>query len=79
MRLIDAETGTSYAIREIGLRKETARRLEMLGMTRGARLKVLGKKRSGTMIIRVRGTKLALGGSFAEGIAVEEPTEKCTS
>ena len=71
MKLIDTEAGYNCTVKKISLRKEIARRLEMLGMTHGTRLQVLNKKHSGTMIIKVRGTRFALGGSFAVGITVE--------
>ncbi len=70
MRLVDAEVGDSYKIKNIELREQTVRRLEMLGMTRGTKLYVLNKKRSGSMIIKVRGTRFALGRNFVKGITV---------
>ena len=43
---------------------------EILGMTGSAAVTVMNKKRGGAMIIRVRGTRFAIGREFAEGIIV---------
>lgn len=69
--LSDTQIGESYKIKDITLREETTRRLEMLGMTYGATVQVLNRKRSGSVIIKVRGTRFALGANFAKGISVE--------
>ncbi len=39
-------------------------------MTGSAAVTVMNKKRGGAMIIRVRGTRFAIGREFAEGIIV---------
>ena len=69
--LSDTQIGENYKIKDITLREETTRRLEMLGMTYGATVQVLNRKRSGSVIIKVRGTRFALGANFAKGISVE--------
>ncbi len=49
------------------------RRLEALGVNcRSTPLLVMNKKNSGTMIIKVRGTRLALGRRITGGIEVKE-------
>lgn len=70
-RLSSAEVGGRYTVERIEIGGESARRLEMLGMTRKTGIEVLAKKRRGPMIIRVRGTRFALGGGFADGIYVK--------
>lgn len=72
MNLSDGIKGNTYIIDEINLDTRVTRRLQMLGMTRGTQLSVLNKKRSGPMIIKVRGTRFALGRNFCRGIYVEE-------
>ena len=54
------------------LRRETAGRLVALGLVRGTDVAILHKKRTGTLILRVRGTRLALGWGIAGGIQVSE-------
>ena len=48
------------------------RRLEALGVNENTRLLVMNKKKSGTMIIKVRGTRLALGRRITGGIDIKE-------
>lgn len=74
MTLAQAKIGRQYTIRNIWLQEAIARRLQMLGMTPGTGISVLNNKRSGSMIIKVRGTRFALGKRFAQGIEVEECT-----
>jgi ferrous iron transport protein A len=46
--------------------------LEALGVNQQTPVIILNKKGSGSLIIKVRGTRLALGRQIAEGIAVKE-------
>ena len=48
------------------------RRLQMLGMTKGTEVRILNNKKSGSIIMKVRGTRFAIGRRIAEGILVEE-------
>ncbi len=48
------------------------RRLEALGVNERTPVTILNKKKSGSVIIKVRGTRLALGRRIAEGIEVED-------
>ena len=68
MTLIQGEPGKTYRVYDIRLDKLAERRFQILGMTRGADVSVLNKKRSGSVIIKIRGTRFAVGKSFAEGI-----------
>lgn len=72
MKLSDGITGNTYFTGSIDLGINVTRRLQVLGMTHGTRIYVLSKKRSGAMIIKVRGTRFALGRGFCTGIFVEE-------
>ncbi len=70
MTLSQAKTGKIYRIHHIELENPAAGRLRMLGMTEGAVIKVIGRKISGAVIVRTRGTRLALGRRFAESIFI---------
>ncbi|MBR5155849.1 MAG: ferrous iron transport protein A [Clostridia bacterium] len=72
MKLSDGLIGSSYAVKEISLELPAKRRLEILGMTSDAKVTVLNSKKSGTKIIKVRGTRFAIGCKFAQQIEVEE-------
>lgn len=53
-----------------GLPAETEKRLEALGMTVGTEISVLNNKSKGTLIIKVRGTRFALGQGISRNIEV---------
>ncbi len=72
MRISDCVVGKTYVVKEIGLGLEVKRRLEILGMTINSSVEIVNSKRSGTKIIKVRGTRFAIGKKFAEGIEVVE-------
>lgn len=72
MNLSDAKKCGIYKIIQIHLPGAVQRRLQMLGMTDGTKCAVLNKKNNGPMIIKVRGTRFALGRGFCRGITVEE-------
>ncbi len=71
MTLLDAEKEKWYQVRQIREKEPVQRRLEALGILEGTRVQVLNRKRSGATIIRVRGTRWAVGKSIAGGILVE--------
>ena len=72
MTLSQAKKGSSYTVAGINLDLKVKRRLQMLGMTHGTEISILNKKPSGPMIIKVRGTRFALGKSFCDGILLED-------
>ncbi len=76
MTLSKGKVGKSYAVKGIALALPVKRRLEILGMTMNTVVAVLNSKKSGSKIIKVRGTRFALGADFAEKIQVEEVGEE---
>lgn len=78
MKLYEAEIGNSYVVRDVLLEERLTRRLEALGVNERTRITLLNKKRSGTVIVKIRGTRLALGEKIAAGIEVkaQPPIEK---
>lgn len=75
MLLINGQKGGRYTVKSLMLEKGLWRRLEAMGLTTGAPVEILGKKRSGSTIIRLRGTRYAIGAEIAMGIVVEEGGE----
>lgn len=71
MRLIEGEIQRSYVVQDIQLPLQTRRRLESLGMTEGMRVEMLNKKKRGAVIIRMRGTRFAIGRQIAGQIQVK--------
>ena len=75
MTLSAAKKGFSYTVEKIELDLKIKRRLQMLGMTHGTQISVLNKKASGPVIIKVRGTRFAIGKRFCDGIILEDKSE----
>lgn len=78
MKLYEAEAGSTYVVRDIMLEERLTRRLEALGVNERTRITLLNKKKSGTVIAKVRGTRLALGQKIASGIEIQEQTQEQT-
>lgn len=72
MKLIEAEIGKEYCIEQMSVTEDTGRRLRALGMTQETRIHVLNHKRGGCVILKVRGTRLAVGKNITEAIQVRE-------
>ena len=70
MKLYEGEVGKRYMVQEVLLAERLTRRLEALGLNERTGITVLNKKKSGTLIIEVRGTRLALGQTIADGIEI---------
>lgn len=76
MTLYEGRVGSAYMVRGIHLEQNAiTRRLEALGLNEMTRLQIQNSKRGGAFIIKVRGTRLAIGKRIAQGIEVEEVTE----
>lgn len=72
MLLKDGVCNNTYIVEKIELSESVARRLHTLGMTDGTKIAVLNKKRNGAMVVKIRGTRYALGCAFLSGIFVRE-------
>lgn len=70
MKLIEGEKGKTYLVTEVQVEERLTRRLEALGVNEETPITILNKKGSGSLIIKVRGTRLALGRRIAEGVSV---------
>ena len=71
MELRRGKIGKNYRIIEMSLPVSVEKRLEALGMTKGARIDVLNAKGSGILIVKIRGTRFALGKNITKNIIVE--------
>ena len=72
MKLNQAEILQNYRITSVQEQEKIQRRLEALGILEGTKVVVLNRKNNGSTIIKVRGTRWALGNEIAEGLEVEE-------
>ena len=73
MNVLKAECGSGYRVMKTMLESDIQRRLEALGLTEGTALEILNKKRNGSAVIKVRGTRFAIGRDIAEGIFIDKP------
>ncbi len=72
MKLNECEKGGTYFVHRVLVAEAIGRRLEALGVNEGTEITVLNKKGSGSVIVKVRGTRLAMGRKIAEGIEAEK-------
>ena len=73
MKLNDGAVDHTYqVVKVINLDLPVERRLEALGLTEGPEITILNKKKHGAIIVKVRGTRFAIGQNIAAGIWVEE-------
>ncbi len=72
MKLKDAKVGQTCIVEDIHLPFQMERRLEALGMTNQTPVSVLNRKGKGILIIKLRGTRFALGYNITKNIDVRE-------
>lgn len=70
MLLSDGKIGSSYAVNDIKLPIQIEKRIEALGMTRGTPVSVLNCKGNGILIVKIRGTRFALGRNITKNVIV---------
>lgn len=72
MTLDKATIGKEYEVEGIELEIAVKRRLEALGITKHTKVTIINKNRSGSIILMVRGSRLALGKAIAQLIYTKE-------
>lgn len=72
MKLNEGAVGQTYIVQSVQVDDTITRRLEALGVNELTPVTVLNKKGSGSVIIKVRGTRLAFGKRISEGIEIKE-------
>lgn len=72
MSLFESTKGKNYEITGLYVEEGLTRRLQALGLNDGTVIHVLSRKKNGALIIRVRGTRLAIGKHISLGIEVKE-------
>ena len=71
MTILDGTVKEFYTVTDVQIQENIMRRLEALGINSGARMQLMNRKKTGTVIIKVRGTRWAMGRDIAGGILVE--------
>lgn len=72
MRLNEGVIGQTYLVENIQVDHTITRRLQALGVNEMTPVIILNKKGSGSVIIKVRGTRLAFGKRISDGIEIGE-------
>lgn len=72
MTLYEGAVAQEYIVKELCIEQSIMRRLEALGMNAGSKVMLVNRKKKGALIVKVRGSRLAIGKKIAEGIEVEE-------
>ena len=75
MKLHEGEIGKTYIVYSVMVDDTITRRLEALGVNEMTPVTLMNKKGSGSVIIKVRGTRLALGRRISEGIEIREAAD----
>lgn len=72
MNLKEGKNQHTYVVKAIDIELELERRLEALGLTEGAKVLILNNDKKGSLTVKFRGTRFALGRRIADHITVEE-------
>jgi len=70
MVLYKGDVGKAYRIEDTNIDDKIKRRLEVMGLTNGTQIEILNKNINGSLILKVRGSRFAIGKRIAEGIDV---------
>ena len=72
MKLSEGIIGRTYRVDSVAVNETITRRLEALGVNSMTPVTLLNKKGSGSVIFKVRGTRLAAGKRISDGIEISE-------
>lgn len=72
MNLKEGKNKHTYIVKKIEMELELERRLEALGLTEGSNIMILNNDKKGSLTVKFRGTRFAIGRRIAEHITVEE-------
>ena len=72
MKLNEGIIGRTYRVESVAVNETITRRLEALGANNMTPVTLLNKKGSGSVIFKVRGTRLAVGKRISDGIEISE-------
>lgn len=72
MKLNEGIIGRTYRVESVAVNETITRRLEALGVNNMTPVTLLNKKGRGSVIFKVRGTRLAVGKRISDGIEISE-------
>lgn len=72
MSLLKGKLGREYIVKDIYIDSLLKNRLHALGILTDATVKIISNQIKGSMVIKVRGTRLVLGDDITKNITVKE-------
>ncbi len=72
MYLSGGQVGKKYIIKSIFLEDKLKYRLQVLGLIKNTKIEILNKSFRNSLVLKVRGTKLAVGKKIIDAIKIEE-------
>ena len=72
MTLKQGKNHMTYCVQSIDIELQLERRLQALGLTEGSLITVLNNDKKGSLSVRFRGTRFALGKRIADHIEITE-------
>lgn len=75
MNLSKGTTNEKYIIEEIKTDDTTKTRLQVLGILKGTKIEILNKRVNGSIIIKVRGTRLGIDKEISKSIKIRKERE----
>ncbi len=72
MTLKQGKNHMTYRVQSIDIELQLERRLQALGLTEGSLITVLNNDKKGSLSVRFRGTRFALGKRIADNIKITE-------
>lgn len=72
MTLKQGKNHITYRVKSIDIELQLERRLQALGLTEGSLITVLNNDKKGSLSVRFRGTRFALGRRIADHITITE-------
>ena len=76
MTLYEGKSKQNYVVTGVYVEEAITRRLQALGVNDGTTVYIANRSKKGAMVIKVRGTRLAIGKHIASMIEVSDPLEQ---
>ena len=72
MTLREGKINRTYIVEDVTLEDKLMVRLQALGMIPGTQAEIINQKSNDSLMIKVRGTRFAIGRQIADGVNVQE-------
>ena len=72
MTLREGKINRTYIVEDVTLEDKLMVRLQALGMIPGTQVEIINQKSNDSLMIKVRGTRVAISRQIADGVNVQE-------